>query len=70
MTLYDEFDQFQCLACAEGEFLWWDTKVDADEDEDEDGDDDDEDDDDQLTVVVSFLHLSVPPKMLKELVLA
>ena len=29
-----------------------------------------DDDDDQLTVVVSFLHLSVPPKMLKELVLA
>ena len=25
---------------------------------------------DRLTVVVSFLHLSVPPKMLKELVLA
>ena len=32
MTLYDEFDQFQCLACAEGEFLWWDKKVDADGD--------------------------------------
>ena len=26
MTLYDEFDQFQCLACAEGEFLWWETQ--------------------------------------------